>query len=90
MFFQVSKSEAALDEARKLAAADATRKANLYVTTMGLSLGPVVSISEGGGYQPPMPMRAKAMAAEAMPSPVPVAAGEQTLSMDVNITWEIR
>uniref|UniRef100_UPI003593DF63 SIMPL domain-containing protein n=1 Tax=Aestuariivirga sp. TaxID=2650926 RepID=UPI003593DF63 len=50
VFFQVSEPEAALDEARKRAAADATRKANLYAATMGLTLGPVVSISEGGGY----------------------------------------
>lgn len=87
--FQVASPEAALDEARKLAAADATRKAKVYAEAMGVTLGNVLSISEGGGYQPPVPVvRAKAMAADA--APVPVAAGEQRLSVDVNITWEIR
>ena len=57
--FDVSKPEAALDEARKLATADATRKAKLYAEAMGVELGNVMSISEGGGYQPPMPMRAQ-------------------------------
>ena len=89
--FEVSKPDAALDEARKLATADATRKAKIYAEAMGVSLGRVMSISEGVNYQPPMPMaRGKVMMADAAAAPVPVAAGEQTLSVDVNITWEIQ
>jgi hypothetical protein len=89
--FEVSKPDAALDEARKLATADATRKAKIYADAMGVSLGRVMSISEGVNYQPPMPMaRGKVMMADAAAAPVPVAAGEQTLSVDVNITWEIQ
>jgi uncharacterized protein len=89
--FEVSEPAAALDEARKLATADATRKAKIYAEAMGVSLGPVMSISEGGNVPPPMPMaRGKVMMADAAAAPVPVAAGEQTLSVDVNITWEIR
>lgn len=89
--FDVSAPDAALDEARRLAAADATRKAKVYAEAMGVTLGPVLSVSEGGGYQPPMPVvRAKAMMADAASAPVPVAAGEQRLSVDVNITWEIK
>lgn len=88
--FEVSKPEAALDEARKLATVDATRKAKLYADAMGVSLGNVMSISENTGYQPPMPMaRGKVLMADAA-SPVPVAAGEQSISVDVNITWEIK
>lgn len=89
--FQVSKPDEGLDEARKLAAADATRKAKLYAETMGVSLGPVLSINEGVSYQPPVPvLRGKVMMADAAAAPVPVAAGEQTLAMDVNVTWEIK
>jgi uncharacterized protein YggE len=89
--FEVSKPDAALDEARKLATADATRKAKIYAEAMGVGLGRVMSISEGVNYQPPMPMaRSKVMMADAAAAPVPVAAGEQTLSVDVNITWEIQ
>jgi uncharacterized protein YggE len=89
--FDVSKPAEGLDEARKLAAADATRKAKLYAETMGVTLGPVLSISEGVSYQPPVPMLRTAAAPMAdSGQPVPVAAGEQTLAMDVNITWEIQ
>lgn len=87
--FSVSEPDAALDEARKRAVEDATRKARLYAGAAGVTLGPVVTISESGGYQPPVPMvRAKAMMADS--APVPVAAGEQALAVDVNITWEIK
>ncbi len=89
--FDVSKPTEALDEARRLAAGDATRKAKLYAETMGVTLGPVMSISEGVSYQPPVPMLRTAAAPMADAArPVPVAAGEQTLAMDVNITWEIQ
>lgn len=89
--FDISKPGDGLDEARKLAAADATRKAKLYAETMGVTLGQVLSISEGTAYQPPVPMLRTAAAPMADAArPVPVAAGEQTLAMDVNITWEIK
>lgn len=89
--FDVSEPSASLDEARKLATEDATRKAKIYAEAMGVTLGPVMSISEGVSYQPPMPMaRGKVMMADAAAAPVPVAAGEQRLSVDVNITWEIK
>lgn len=87
--FSVSEPDDALDEARKRAVEDATRKAKIYAGATGVTLGPVVTISESGGYQPPVPMvRAKAMMADS--APVPVAAGEQALAVDVNITWEIK
>jgi uncharacterized protein len=89
--FDVAEPAAFLDEARKLATEDATRKAKIYAAAMGVTLGPVMSISEGVSHQPPMPMaRGKVMMADAASAPVPVAAGEQRLSVDVNITWEIR
>lgn len=86
--FEVANPEAALDEARRLAVADAARKAKLYAGAAGVALGPVMSISEGVRYEPPSPMRGKAMMAEAS-APVPVAAGEQVLSVYVNMVWEI-
>ena len=89
--FDVAEPAAFLDEARRLATEDATRKAKIYAEAMGVTLGPVMSISEGVNYQPPMPMaRGKVMMADAASAPVPVAAGEQRLSVDVNISWEIR
>ena len=87
--FQVSKPEAALDNARKLATQDASRKAKLYAEAMNVGLGPVQSISEGTRYEPPVPYRGK-MIAETAAADVPIAGGEQVLSIDVNITWEIQ
>lgn len=89
--FQVSEPDQAMDEARKLAAADAARKAKVYADAMGVELGPVMQVSEGTAYQPPVPMvRGMVMKADAAAAPVPVAAGEQTLAVDVNVTWEIK
>ena len=87
--FQVSKPEAATDEARKLAVADALRKANVYTAASGVTLGQIVSLTEGGGYQPPVPVF-KSMRAEAAAADVPVAQGEQLIAVDVNFTWEIK
>jgi len=88
--FDVARPEAAMDEARKLATADATRKAKVYAQAMGIELGNVMQVSEGGSAQQPMPMvRGALMKADGAP-PVPVAAGEQTLAVDVNVIWEIK
>jgi uncharacterized protein YggE len=49
-----------------------------------------MQVSEGSAAQPPMPMvRSTMMKADAAP-PVPMAAGEQTLAVDVNVIWEIK
>ncbi len=88
VMFQLAKPDTATDEARKLAVADARRKANIYAGASGVTLGNIVSISEGGGYQPPSPMF-KTMRSEAMPADVPIAQGEQVIAVDANITWEI-
>jgi uncharacterized protein YggE len=77
------------DEARKLAVADAERKAKLYADTARITLGSIMSLSEGN-VQPPQPVfYGKAMRAEAQ-SAVPIAEGEQTVAIDVNVTWEIK
>ena len=90
--FQVSEPDAALDEARRRAVADAKRKASVYAKAMGVGLGAVSQISEGAVYRPPGPMRMRVVGAEPemADAPAPIAAGEQTLSVDVNVTWEIR
>jgi hypothetical protein len=89
VMFQVSKPETATDEARKLAVADAQRKAKVYADASGVALGPIMSLSEGGGYRPPVPVY-KTMRAEAVSADVPIAQGEQAIAVDVNITWEIK
>jgi uncharacterized protein len=84
--FALADPAAALDEARRRAVADARHKAELLAEAAGVTLGPVVSISEGGGGGQPAPMyRSAAMAAEA----VPVAEGEVLLSAQVSIVYAI-
>lgn len=89
--FDVSKPDDAMDEARKLATQDATRKAKLYAQAMGIELGSVMQISEGSTAAPsPVPFVRGAAMMKADAAPVPVAAGEQTIAADVNIIWEIK
>jgi uncharacterized protein YggE len=74
------------DEARRLAVADAKRKASLYASAAGGSVGKVLSISEAGAPQP-LPMMRGAMMAEA--ASVPVSAGENEFRAVVNIVFEL-
>jgi hypothetical protein len=87
--FMVSKPDAMLDAARKEALADARRKAEIYASAGGFALGPIISLNEGGGYQPPVPVMAKSVAMSA-DAAVPVAQGEQSLAVDVSVVWEIK
>lgn len=87
--FSIADPQAAQDEARKAAMADAVRKANVITSAAGVKLGMITSLSEGGDTapQPVVMMRAKTMAADA--APVPVAQGEQVIGADVNVVWTI-
>ncbi len=85
--FIVSDADARLDEARGIAMKDALRKAGIYAESAGVTLTRIQSINEAGGYRP-VPRKAMMMRAEAA-SDVPVEAGEQALSVEVNVTWEI-
>jgi uncharacterized protein len=85
--FIVSDADARLDEARAIAMKDALRKAQIYAEAAGITLTRIQSINEVGGFRP-VPRKAMMMRAEAA-SDVPVEAGEQTLSVEVNVTWEI-
>jgi uncharacterized protein len=87
--FSVSKPEAMLTEARKAAVADARSKAETYAAAGGFKLGSIVTLNEGASYQPPTPYLAKAARAEAADA-VPIAQGEQSLTIDVSITYEIQ
>lgn len=85
--FSIKDSEAAKSEARKAAVAAARQKAEEMAMAAGVRLGNVISINESGGYSGPQPMmmRSAAVADES----TPVAAGEQALSVTVNVTYAI-
>ncbi|MFN3913290.1 SIMPL domain-containing protein [Hyphomonas sp.] len=81
--------EAALAEARKQAVEKGMAKARALTEAAGVKLGPVIEISEGGNQQtPPQPIYRMAMAKEASDG-VPVAAGENTYIVTINLTFGI-
>ncbi len=77
-----------MDEPRVKAAAEARKNANLYVTAAGGQLGQVLSITDGS-YMPPPVYRFDAMEAKMGHMPLPIAAGEQELTVSVTITFAI-
>jgi uncharacterized protein len=85
--FIVSNQEGLLDEARRKAVADAKDKADLYAQAAGLTLGKVMSLGEES-VPGPRPMGRTLMQAAA-PAPVPVEAGEMTLSVRVRVVWSL-
>jgi uncharacterized protein YggE len=84
--FTVTQASKHLDEAREKAIADARRKAEIYAKAAGVTLGEPIGISEDGA---PTPMFRGKMAAP-MAVGAPVAQGEETLSVTVNVTWAIK
>lgn len=73
------------DQARTEAVKDAMRKAALLADAAGLTLGPVVSISDAGAVGNPVPMFAREAVAA-----VPVAGGEVSVSASVLMTFDLK
>lgn len=85
--FGVENQDAAMDEARTEAVTIARKRADLYARAAGLRVLRVLSIAEnGGGFRPPV-LFARAMKADAAPSPV--EAGELDLTAGVTVTYEL-
>ena len=85
--FMVSQASKLLDEAREQAISDARRKAQIYARAAGVTLGEPLSISEEGSAIPlfrgKSRRRHRRLAA-------PIAQGEETLSVTVNVSWAIK
>jgi uncharacterized protein YggE len=75
-----------MDEARTKAAADARKKAELYVTASGASLGQVLSISEGQAFAPGYVQYERLAKADAG---LPIAAGAQELTVSITAVYAI-
>ncbi len=87
--FTIDDPTALQTTARDSAIADARARAEAMAKTAGGTLGTILSISETIGMQPPVPMYARAEMAQA-DSAVPVQPGEQTISAQVQVTFELR
>ena len=87
--FMVENADAALDEARTAAMKKARARADLYARAAGLKVARIVSISEGGGYAPPMPViYAKAeMARDA--AATPVSPGQVDSQINITVLFEL-
>jgi len=87
--FSVADPSKLYDEARKAAFADAKEKAGLYAEAAGEALGLLKSVSESQGYDQPQPYMMKTMDSAAASAPVPVATGELSFSINVQVTWSV-
>lgn len=88
--FDNSDPAAALKAARAAAVKDAMDRARTLAEAAGVSLGRVVSLTESTPYNEPQPM-VRAMAMEKMAdAPVPVAAGENQYTVQVNAVFSIK
>jgi uncharacterized protein YggE len=89
--FYVEDQTAAASEARVEAVANAREKAEELAAAAGMSLGPVVAISEGVSpmISPVYPM-ARGGGMAAAESAVPVEPGSTTVAVDVTMTFELR
>ncbi len=88
--FGLADPRASEDEARRRAVKALAARAALYADASGLKLGRLVTLTEGGGYQPPV-LR-KTFAAVAMrnaEAPTPIEPGKLILSIDVSATYEL-
>lgn len=90
--FSVEDPSDLYDQARVKAVDDATSKAKVYASALGVDLGAVLQVTEnlGGGATPPRPYAMyKEVAISAAAPAVPVQAGELTFSVDVLIDWSL-
>jgi uncharacterized protein YggE len=89
--FEVSDPARGRDAGLKAAFDDAKSKATLLAQAAGRTLGPAISIGEGGnvGAPPPRPY-GMVMAAKAEVSEVPVESGSQENSYTVSVVFELR
>jgi len=86
--FSIKDSKAAKDKAREDAIREARDKAESMASAAGVKLGKLKSLSESGGNFRPQPV-AYAMEARSAGASTPVAAGEQTISVTVNMSYDI-
>ncbi|GLE55170.1 putative conserved lipoprotein LpqG [Mycobacteroides chelonae] len=85
--FDLQDSTDLATQARERAFADARARAEQYATLSGGTLGKVLRIDETGSHSSPSPRAEFAMLRAA--SGPPVEAGQQTVSADITVTWEL-
>jgi uncharacterized protein len=87
--FGIEDPKALQEQARNAAIADAQAQAQSMAQAVGGTVGQVISVSESIGA-PPIPLMERAMAADQAAGAAPIQPGEQTVSAQVQITYELR
>ncbi|HVI57584.1 MAG TPA: SIMPL domain-containing protein [Luteimonas sp.] len=87
--FEIDQPEAVYDEARRAALQKAQQRAKMYAESLGMQVRRIVSISEGGGFQPPRPMPMMAAKAFDRAESSPVSPGETTLTANLDVVFEL-
>jgi len=86
--FTNDKPDAVIGQAREAAVAEAVAKAKVLTQAAGVRLGRIVEISENFARPMPQPVYRAAMVKE-MADSVPVASGENSYTVTVNMTFAI-
>jgi len=86
--FTIKDPKSARDDAREAAIVEAKAKAESMASAAGVKLGTLLSINEGGGARP-QPIMMQAARAEFESVATPISAGEQTLSVTVNLKYAL-
>lgn len=84
--FDIENKEGLMNEARADAVRNARARAEQFAQVAGVKVGHVVQISESGAQIPEPRFAMRAMAAE---SAVPIASGEQQISVNVSVVYSI-
>lgn len=85
----IDKPEAALDEARTQALANARARAELYARALGKKVGRILSISEAGAnYAPPVIMMRQSARGNVADS-TSVDPGEQSVAISLSVSFEL-
>jgi uncharacterized protein len=87
--FEIDQPEPVYDEARRAALEKAQARATMYAKALGLRVRRLVSISEGGGFRPPVPLPMMAMARGKAEADTAISPGETTLSVDLDVVFEL-
>ena len=88
--FDIDDKDEAYDEARRAALEKARARAEMYAGALGMRVRRIASISEGGGFGPPMPMMRMAMdAVQETGASTPVSPGESTLTVNLDVVFEL-
>jgi len=87
--FEIDQPDAVQDEARRAALGKAQARAGMYAKSLGLQVRRIVSISEGGGFQPPMPVPMVRMAAMAKDAGTEISPGENTVGASIDVVFEL-